>query len=104
VGGLARYDVLFVTLCSVNNLSAVAYVFLAIFVPKFVRHRSITQVLLMLLHNGDGKWSYFIQIFSWWLWCEHFQNIPGAQNDRVGGKLYAFGSFELGINAKGSLI
>jgi hypothetical protein len=32
-----------------------------------------------------------------------FQNIPGAQSDSVGGKLYAFGSFELGINAKGSL-
>ena len=34
--------------------------------------------------------------------CCCYQNIPDALIDKVGGKVYTFGSFRLGISAKGS--
>lgn len=35
--------------------------------------------------------------------CYIFQNIPESLIEKVGGKVYTFGSYRLGINAKGEL-
>ena len=39
----------------------------------------------------------------YWEWHSNFlQNIPESQVDQVGGKVYTFGSYRLGVHTKGS--